>query len=43
MSNNNEHEHDEDEGKYWWFLPLIGFVAFVGFMMAEMAFFAALP
>lgn len=39
----NVDNYDENEGKYWWILPLLGFLLVVGFMMGELAFFAALP
>lgn len=42
-NNNDNNDNRSDGGEYWWVLPLLGFLAVVGFMMAEMAFFAALP
>lgn len=45
MNNNSDHDHEkaEEEGKYWWILPLLGFIGMTLALMGSVGIGALIP
>lgn len=41
--NQDNHNHNDDEGKYWWILPLLGFIGMTLALMGSAGIGALIP